>query len=77
MIKRSKVAIAIALAAPFAIATAGNSKAAPMLSSAAALKAASSSVVTDVQYYYVPYTYYPAYKYGGYTYWYPRPSGYY
>ena len=50
MIKRSKVAIAIALAAPFAIATAGNSKAAPMLSSAAALKAASSSVVTDVQY---------------------------
>ncbi len=61
MIKPSKVAIAFALAAPFAIATAGNSKAAPVLSSsAAALKAASSSAVTDVQYYYAPYGYYPA-----------------
>jgi hypothetical protein len=80
MIKRSKVAIAIALAAPLAIATAGNSRAAPMLSGAGALKAASSSAVTDVQYYYGPYGYYPAYKYRGYTYWYPGywgPSGYY
>jgi hypothetical protein len=73
MIKRSKVAMAIAFAAPLAlaIATAGNSQAAPMLSGAGALKAASSSAVTDVQYYYGPYGYYPAYRYGGYTYWYP------
>ena len=71
MSKRSKVAMAIALAAPLAIATAGNTSAAPVLSGA--LKA--SSAVTDVHFYgYCTYGYYPAHKYR-YTYWYPRCRG--
>jgi hypothetical protein len=62
--------MAIALTAPLAIATAGNSSAAPVLSGA--LKAASPSALTDVHFYgYCTHGYYPAYKYRGYTYWYP------
>jgi hypothetical protein len=80
MFKCPKVAMAIALVAPLSIAAAGNSKAAPMLSDTGALKASSSLALTEVQYYYGPYGYYPAYQYRGYTYWYPGywgPSGYY
>ena len=73
MIKRSTLAMAIAIAAPLAIATAEETVAAPALSSASALKASPASAVTDVQYIYDygPYAYRPVYKYRGYTYWYP------
>jgi hypothetical protein len=75
MITASKLAIAIAVAGPLAAATVGESLAAPMPSSAVAVKAAA----TDVRYWaysYGPYAYRPyggyyAYPYGGYTYWYP------
>ena len=73
MIKRSTLALAIAIAAPLALATAEQAAAAPALSSSSALKSSSASVVTDVQYVYDfgPYGYRPVYKYRGYTYWYP------
>ena len=64
MIKRSTLALAIAIAAPLALATAEQAPAAPALSSSSALKASSASVVTDVQYVYDfgPYGYRPVYK---------------
>jgi hypothetical protein len=76
MIKASKLAIVIAVVGPLAVATVGESFAAPVSSSAAAVKAAAPPAATDVQYVpnyygYGPYAYRPAYKYGGYTYWYP------
>ena len=73
MIKCSTLAMAIAIAAPLALATAEQAPAAPALFSSSALKASSASVVTDVQYVYDfgPYGYRPVYKYRGYTYWYP------
>jgi len=73
MIKRSRLAMAIAIAAPLAITAAGKSVAAPVLPGASALKASSASALTDVQYVYDygPYAYRPVYKYRGYTYWYP------
>ena len=73
MIKRSILAMAIAIVAPLAIGTAGQTVAAPVLSSANALKASSASAVTDVMYVYDfgPYAYRPLYQYRGYTYWYP------
>ena len=73
MIKRSTLAMAIAIAAPLALATAEQAAAAPALFSSSALKASWTSVVTDVQYVYDfgPYGYRPVYKYRGYTYWYP------
>jgi hypothetical protein len=82
MIKRSTLVTAIALAAPLALATAEQAAAAPALPSSNALKASSTSVVTDVQYIYDfgTYEYRPVYKYRGYTYWYPvlpRPEYYY
>jgi hypothetical protein len=76
MIKASKFAIAMAVAGPLAIATAGESFAAPVSSSPVTVKAAAPAA-TDVQYRtyfdygYGPYAYRPAYNYGGYTYWYP------
>ncbi len=86
MIKASKLAIAIAIVGPLAVATVGESFAAPVSSGAVSVKAAAPAAETDVQYqaYYVappyfyygygPYAYRPAYKYGGYTYWYPYPT---
>ena len=73
MIKCSTPAMAIAIAAPLAIATAEAAVAAPVLPSASALKASSASAVMDVQYVYDfgPNAYRPVYKYNGYTYWYP------
>ena len=73
MIKRSILAMVIAIVAPLAIGTAGQTVAAPALSSANALKASSTSAATDVQYIYDygPYAYRPVYQYRGYTYWYP------
>jgi hypothetical protein len=77
MIKASKFAIAIAVAGPLAIATVGESFAAPAPSGAVTVKAATAVAATDVQYRsyfdygYGPYAYRPAYNYGGYTYWYP------
>lgn len=73
MFKRSTLAMAIAIAAPLAIATAEETVAAPALFSANAPKASPVSAVTDVQYIYNsgPYGYRPVYKYRGYTYWYP------
>ena len=52
MNKRSTLAMAIAIAAPLAIATAEETVAAPVLPSASALKASSASAITDVQYVY-------------------------
>ena len=77
MIKRSRLATAIALVAPLAIATAGESVAAPALSGAGLLKASPAAAVTDVQYFYDygTYAYRPVYKYRGYTYWYPTFQG--
>jgi hypothetical protein len=72
MIKASKFAIAIAVAGPLAIATVGESFAAPAPSGAVTVKAAAPAAATDVQYRtyfdygYGPYAYRPAYKYGGY-----------
>ncbi len=68
MIKCSTLAMAIAIAAPLAIATAHETVAAPV-----ALKASPAFAVTDVQYIdgYGPYAYRPVYQYNGYTYWYP------
>ena len=79
MIKASKFAIAIALAGPLAVATVGETVAAPVLTNAVAVKAAAPAAPTNVQYWaydygYGPYTYRPAYKYQGYTYWYPTYS---
>jgi hypothetical protein len=73
MIKRSRLAMAIAIATPLAITAAGKSVAAPVLPGANALKASAPSAVTDVQYVYDygPYAYRPVYKYRGYSYWYP------
>jgi hypothetical protein len=74
MIKASKFAIAIAVVAPIGIATAGNSLAAPVSPSAITAKAPAPTEVqyrTYFDYGYGPYTYRPAYRYGGYTYWYP------
>ena len=70
MIKRSTLAMAIAIAAPLTITAA---VAAPVIPGASALKGSSASAVTDVQfiYDYGPYAYRPVYKYRGYTYWYP------
>jgi hypothetical protein len=64
MIKRSTLAMAIAIAAPLALATAEQAAAAPALSSSSALKSSSASVVTDVQYVYDfgSYGYRPVYK---------------
>jgi hypothetical protein len=50
MIKRSTLAMAIAIAAPLAMATAEETVAAPVLSAASAQKASSASAVTEVQY---------------------------
>jgi hypothetical protein len=52
MIKRSTLAMAIAIAAPLAISTAEETVAALALCSANALKASSTSAVTEVQYVY-------------------------
>ena len=87
MIKASKLAIAIAIVGPLAVATVGESFAASVSSGAVSVKAAAPSAATGVQYqaYYVtppyfyygygPYAYRPyggyPYPYGGYTYWYP------
>jgi hypothetical protein len=73
MIKRSTLAMALAIAAPLAIVTAEETVAAPVLPGASALKASSASAVMDVLYVYDfgPYAYRPVYKYKGYTYWYP------
>ncbi len=73
MIKRSILAMAIAIVAPLAIATAKETVAAPVLTAASALKASSTSAVTEIQYIYDygPYAYRPVYQYNGYTYWYP------
>ena len=72
MIKRSTLAMVLAIAAPLAMATAEETVAAP-LPGASALKASSASAAMDVQYVYDfgPYVYRPVYKYQGYTYWYP------
>ena len=69
MIKRSTLAVAIAIAAPLAIATAQETVAAPV----SVLKAPPAFAVTDVQYIYDygAYAYRPVYQYNGYTYWYP------
>jgi hypothetical protein len=79
MITASKLAIAIAVAGPLAAATVGESFATPVPSSAIAVKAAAPAAATNVQYWaydygYGPYAYRPAYKSGGYTYWYPAYS---
>jgi hypothetical protein len=76
MIKHSRLATAIAIVAPIAIATAGQSVAASAHSGASALKASSAAPVTKVQYFYNygPYVYRPVYQYNGYTYWYPFSS---
>lgn len=76
MIKHSRLATAIAIVAPIAIATAGQSVAAPAHSGASALKASSAAPATKVQYFYDygPYVYRPVYQYKGYTYWYPFSS---
>jgi hypothetical protein len=50
MIKASKFAIAIAVAGPLAIATVGESFAAPAPSGAVTVKAATPVAATDVQY---------------------------
>jgi hypothetical protein len=74
---KAKFAIAIAVAGPLAIATTGESFAAPAPSGAVTVKAAAPAAATDVQYRtcfdygYGPYAYRPAYMYGGYTCWYP------
>ena len=78
MIKASKLAVAITVAGSLAIATAGESLAAPVPSGAVTVKAPAAA--TEVQYRtyfdygYGPYAYRPAYNYGGYTYWYPTYS---
>ena len=67
MIKASKVAIAIAVVAPVAIATAGKSLAAPVPPGAITAKAPAPTEVqyrTYFDYDYGPYTYRPAYRYG-------------
>ena len=74
MIKASKCAIAKAVGAPVAIAAAGKSLAAPVPPGAITAKALAPTEVqyrTYFDYDYGPYTYRPAYRYGGYTYWYP------
>ena len=76
MIKALKFAIATAVVGPLAIAAVGKSFAAPAPSSAIAVKVAAPAAATNVQYWaydygYGPYAYRPAYKYQGYTYWYP------
>ena len=65
MIKHSRLATAIAIVAPIAIATAGQSVAAPAHSGASALKASSAAPATKVQYFYDygPYVYRPVYQY--------------
>jgi hypothetical protein len=74
MIKVSKFAIAIAVVASLAIATVEESSAAPATVGANTVMAPAA---TDVQYRtyfdddHGPYTYRPAYRYRGYTYWYP------
>jgi len=74
MIRASKFAIAIAAVASLAIATAEDSSAAPVTVVANTVMAPAA---TEVQYWtyfddhYGPYTYRPAYRYRGYTYWYP------
>ena len=52
MIKRSTLAMALAIAAPLAIVTAEETVAAPVLPGASALKASSASAIMDVQYVY-------------------------
>jgi len=85
MIKASRLAIAIAVVGPLAVAAVGESFAAPVPSNALAVKAVAPAAATDVQYLvyvaqpyfyygYGPYVYRPAYTYGGYTYWYPAPA---
>jgi hypothetical protein len=71
MIKASTLAIAVV--GSLAVATAGESFAAPIPSDALAIKVATPAAATDVQYrtYFDSYAYRPAYPYGGYTYWYP------
>jgi hypothetical protein len=85
MIKASKLAVAMAVVGPLAVATVGETIAAPVLTNASAVKAAAPATATTVQYWayvgqpyfdygYGPYAYRPAYKYQGYTYWYPTYS---
>jgi hypothetical protein len=71
MIKASTLAIAVV--GSLAVATAGESFAAPIPSGALAIKVATPAAATDVQYrtYFDSYAYRPAYPCGGYTYWYP------
>jgi hypothetical protein len=63
--------LAIAVFGSLAIATAGESFAAPIPSDALAIKAATSAAATDVQYFDSGYGPYTAYPYRGYRYWYP------
>jgi hypothetical protein len=80
MIKASKIAIAIAVACPVAVAAVGESFATPVPSGAVGVKAA-APVASDVQYRAYgcgpygcrPYATY-RYPYGGHTYWYWYPS---
>ena len=75
MTKGFKFAIATAVVGSLALAAVGESLAAPVLSTAIAVKAAPAAA-TNAQYWaydygYGPYAYRPAYRYGGHTYWYP------
>jgi hypothetical protein len=63
--------LAIAVVGSLAIATAGESFAAPIPSDALAIKAATPAAATDVQYFDSGYGPYAAYPYRGYRYWYP------
>ena len=82
MIKASRLAIAIAVVGPLVVAMAGESLAGPVPSNTMAITSAVPAVATDVGYWaYVDrpyfdydYAYRPAYKYQGYTYWYPTYS---
>ena len=86
MIKASKLAIAIAVAAPLSVAAMSEALAAPVSTNAAGVKASAPSTPVNVQYwyagqpyssnYYSPYSYRPLYRYQGYTYWYPTYYGY-
>jgi len=86
MIKASKLAIAMAVVAPLSVAAASETLAAPVPMDAIKVKASAPRTATNVRYwyagqpsyfdYYNPYAYRPAYRYQGYTYWYPTYYGY-
>jgi hypothetical protein len=74
MIKASKFAIAIAAVASLAIAAVEESSAAPVTVGANTVMVPAATEVQYRTYFdddYGPYTYRPAYRYRGYTYWYP------